>query len=143
MENESTTFTATDLQGFLDEMIDRDRLALADRLLTTTRSVRKRLDLTRPVGVLLIAVLVAACAVGGARSEGSTSANSEPQRETLFAFDYYTPVLSWSPTHCSTTDRGTDDGQCARNDGARFGFVLHGLWPQYERVIRQIGEPSC
>ncbi|HXC75905.1 MAG TPA: DinB family protein [Candidatus Acidoferrum sp.] len=32
MTNESTTFTATDLQGFLDEMINHDRLALADRL---------------------------------------------------------------------------------------------------------------
>jgi hypothetical protein len=32
MTNDSTTFTATDLQGFLDEMIDHDRLALADRL---------------------------------------------------------------------------------------------------------------
>jgi hypothetical protein len=31
MKNESSTFTATDLQSFLDEMIDRDRLALADR----------------------------------------------------------------------------------------------------------------
>mgnify|MGYP001792083911 CR=1 FL=1 len=32
MKNESTAFTETDLQGFLDEMIDQDRLALADRL---------------------------------------------------------------------------------------------------------------
>jgi DinB superfamily len=32
MTNESTTFSATDLQGFLDEMVDHDRLALADRL---------------------------------------------------------------------------------------------------------------
>jgi DinB superfamily len=32
MTNESTTFTATDLQGFLDEMVEHDRLALADRL---------------------------------------------------------------------------------------------------------------
>lgn len=32
METESTAFTETDLQGFLDEMIDHDRLALADRL---------------------------------------------------------------------------------------------------------------
>ena len=32
MKNESTGFTETDLQGFLDEMIDHDRLALADRL---------------------------------------------------------------------------------------------------------------
>ncbi|HEY8840417.1 MAG TPA: hypothetical protein VIO80_07155 [Candidatus Dormibacteraeota bacterium] len=32
MKNESTAFTGTDLQGFLDEMVDHDRLALADRL---------------------------------------------------------------------------------------------------------------
>jgi hypothetical protein len=32
MTEESTTFTATDLQGFLDEMVDHDRLMLADRL---------------------------------------------------------------------------------------------------------------
>ena len=32
MKNESTAFNETDLQGFLDEMIDHDRLALADRL---------------------------------------------------------------------------------------------------------------
>ena len=32
MKNESTTFTETDLQRFLDEMIEHDRLALADRL---------------------------------------------------------------------------------------------------------------
>jgi hypothetical protein len=32
MNNESTAFTATDLQAFLDEMIDHDRLMLADRL---------------------------------------------------------------------------------------------------------------
>lgn len=48
-------------------------------------------------------------------------------------FDYYTLVLSWSPTHCATTERGKDDTQCARDDGIRYGFVLHGLWPQYEK----------
>jgi hypothetical protein len=32
MTEDSTTFTATDLRGFLDEMVDQDRLMLADRL---------------------------------------------------------------------------------------------------------------
>jgi hypothetical protein len=32
MKNESTAFTETDLQSFLEEMIDHDRVALADRL---------------------------------------------------------------------------------------------------------------
>jgi ribonuclease T2 len=48
-------------------------------------------------------------------------------------FDYYLLVLSWSPTHCMTASPGRDDMQCARRDGRRFGFILHGLWPQYER----------
>lgn len=47
-------------------------------------------------------------------------------------FDYYTMVLSWSPTHCATVAR-PDWEQCNRRDGRRFAFVLHGLWPQYER----------
>ena len=83
--------------------------------------------------VFAIAALVAACATGSAYAEWSTTGNPAPPPETPAAFAYYTLVLSWSPTHCSTTDRGTDDGQCARDDGARFGFILHGLWPQFER----------
>ena len=47
-------------------------------------------------------------------------------------FDYYSLVLSWSPTHCATVQR-PDDTQCNRRDGRRFSFVLHGLWPQHER----------
>lgn len=47
-------------------------------------------------------------------------------------FDYYALALSWSPTHCATVDR-PDAEQCNRRDGRRFAFVLHGLWPQFER----------
>ena len=44
------------------------------------------------------------------------------------AFDYYLVALSWSPTWCQSNPH--DREQC----GARgYGFVLHGLWPQYER----------
>ncbi|MGE0630205.1 MAG: ribonuclease T [Hyphomicrobiaceae bacterium] len=48
-------------------------------------------------------------------------------------FDYYALVLSWSPTYCLEVARGKRDPQCDRRDGRRFAFVLHGLWPQYER----------
>lgn len=49
-------------------------------------------------------------------------------------FDYYALVLSWSPTFCSGSQAGADDAlQCERRDGKRYSFVLHGLWPQYER----------
>lgn len=44
-------------------------------------------------------------------------------------FDYYVMSLSWSPTYCLT--HASDTAQCGGSKG--FGFVLHGLWPQYAR----------
>jgi ribonuclease T2 len=47
-------------------------------------------------------------------------------------FDYYALVLSWSPSYCASS-RDSNDLQCQRRDGRRFAFVLHGLWPQFEK----------
>lgn len=41
-------------------------------------------------------------------------------------FDYYLLALSWSPSFCETRP---DSDQC----GKGLRFVMHGLWPQYER----------
>lgn len=59
--------------------------------------------------------------------------NQRGGRNVPGEFDYYALVLSWSPTHCSTRQQGQDVSQCERRDGRRYNFVLHGLWPQYER----------
>ena len=48
------------------------------------------------------------------------------------AFAYYTLALSWSPTHCESADGARDAQQCAPRHGRAYGFILHGLWPQYE-----------
>lgn len=48
-------------------------------------------------------------------------------------FDYYSLVLSWSPTHCESPEGRDDETQCAPRGGRRYAFILHGLWPQYER----------
>ena len=45
-------------------------------------------------------------------------------------FDFYVLSLSWSPTYCAQADR-PDPTQCGAQK--RLGFVVHGLWPQYER----------
>ncbi|MCV6597359.1 MAG: ribonuclease T2 [Mangrovicoccus sp.] len=46
-------------------------------------------------------------------------------------FDYYVLALSWSPNWCAREGDARDAEQC---DPARdLGWVLHGLWPQYER----------
>ena len=47
-------------------------------------------------------------------------------------FDYYALVLSWSPTYCAGNAR-PGDTQCSPRGGRPYSFVLHGLWPQYER----------
>jgi ribonuclease T2 len=48
-------------------------------------------------------------------------------------FDYYALVLSWSPTFCAGPQRRNFEPQCDARDGRRHAFVLHGLWPQFER----------
>lgn len=48
-------------------------------------------------------------------------------------FDYYAMVLSWSPTFCAENPRNSEDPQCGRRPDRPYAFVLHGLWPQYER----------
>lgn len=51
--------------------------------------------------------------------------------DTAGNFDYYVLSLSWSPNWCALEGDARDADQCdARHD---FGWILHGLWPQYER----------
>lgn len=76
------------------------------------------------LGAALLLVLTCGAAQAErrqARSEG------EPGR-----FDYYAVALSWSPAFCATHD---DPNQCA--PGRQAGFVLHGLWPQYDKGYPQ------
>ncbi len=56
------------------------------------------------------------------------------RQNTPGQFDFYLLVLSWSPSYCvAAHERAPDrapDQQCA---GRPFSFVVHGLWPQYEK----------
>ena len=46
-------------------------------------------------------------------------------------FDYYVLSLSWSANWCELEGDGRSSPQCDESED--FGWVLHGLWPQYER----------
>lgn len=46
-------------------------------------------------------------------------------------FDYYVLSLSWSPSWCAQQGKADRAAQC--DPGRRLGFVVHGLWPQYEQ----------
>ncbi|MET1411910.1 ribonuclease T [Roseibium sp. HPY-6] len=50
-------------------------------------------------------------------------------------FDFYVLSLSWSPTYCKQEGDGANPHQCNVRDP--FRFVVHGLWPQYERGYPQ------
>jgi ribonuclease T2 len=47
-------------------------------------------------------------------------------------FDFYVLALSWSPTYCeASAEKGrAPKEQCG---GRPYAFIVHGLWPQYER----------
>jgi ribonuclease T2 len=79
------------------------------------------------------AVIVSTGAVAEQRVQWPSEAFAPPPAaNTAGVFDYYVLVLSWSPTYCSGSGED-DETQCDRSDGKRYAFVLHGLWPQYEK----------
>ncbi len=54
------------------------------------------------------------------------------QRNQPGKFDFYVLALSWSPSFCKDTEeRGRESNEQCR--GRPYAFVVHGLWPQYER----------
>jgi ribonuclease T2 len=74
-------------------------------------------------GLALVAVAALAAATAQARHHHSKSSHQGTSGE----FDYYLLSLSWAPTYCLT--HADDGAECASKG---YGFVLHGLWPQYE-----------
>ena len=78
---------------------------------------------------------IVALALPQLASAGAASAEERPGD-----FDYYSMALSWSPSYCATRarNRRPNEPQCASE--RLFAFVLHGLWPQYERGWPQFCE---
>ena len=53
------------------------------------------------------------------------------ERNKAGEFDYYVLVLTWMPSYCRGEGRSRKDGQC--DTSKPHAFLLHGLWPQYEK----------
>jgi ribonuclease T2 len=79
-------------------------------------------DYARP-GIIALAIAFLLLATVG-------DAVAQRQQGEPGKFDYYVLSLSWSPSFCETARGGSARQQC----GARpYSFVVHGLWPQFER----------
>lgn len=80
----------------------------------------------RPERVLAAAALAMAAWSGSAAAQDGRQSG---RGGIPGVFDFYVLALSWSPGFCSRDQRGSP--QC--DPGRKLGFVVHGLWPQYER----------
>jgi ribonuclease T2 len=64
------------------------------------------------------------------------TAYAQDQRQNApGAFDFYVLSLSWSPSFCEVARErgGPTRSQQVQCGGRPYSFVVHGLWPQYER----------
>ncbi|WP_366926969.1 ribonuclease T2 [Pseudogemmobacter hezensis] len=82
------------------------------------------MKLRRILSLLALVLLpfgLAAGPGGPARADGEKAGD----------FDYYVMALSWSSAWCEVEGDARREPQC--DIGRGLTFVLHGLWPQYER----------
>ncbi len=75
----------------------------------------------RTFSPLLLASLLMACAPSA--SGDSTLPGGE-------GYDFFVLALTWSPSYCEIEGDDANRQQCA--SGRELGFVVHGLWPQFE-----------
>lgn len=94
--------------------------------------MKSRKSLLVMVGGLLLAGLALANATLAQRGNERDYRRGGEQH-TAGKFDYFQLVMSWSPTHCADNSRGPNDTQCGIRRARPYSFVLHGLWPQYDR----------
>lgn len=74
-------------------------------------------------GILSTIVILAALLAGPSVARSNHRGNAPGPQDA--SFDYYVLSLSWSPAYCES--HRTDTVQCG---ATRYGFVLHGLWPE-------------
>jgi ribonuclease T2 len=76
----------------------------------------------RGISLLLLTMLVGLALSASARHR-SRDSDAQPG-----AFDYYLLSLSWSPAFCLSSP-----GAAECSGARRYGFIVHGLWPQNEQ----------
>lgn len=85
---------------------------------------------------ILLAVFIGSLSALPAKSQSNTAQSKAAQTGAQKGampgqFDFYVLALSWSPAYCADGGAARSPEQCA--PGAGKGFVVHGLWPQFEK----------
>ncbi len=85
--------------------------------------------------VLMSLVLLVAAGVASAQDRRQNAPGE---------FDFYVLSLSWSPSFCEAASERGNSGRSGAQCGDRpFSFVVHGLWPQYERGFPEYCQRSA
>ena len=76
-----------------------------------------------------VALVLLALAASGAADAQDRRQNASGE------FDFYVLSLSWSPSYCEAAHErgGLGKSQQIQCGGRPYSFVVHGLWPQYDR----------
>lgn len=83
--------------------------------------------LSRLVLAFLLAFLLGPAFLASASAQ-------DPRQNTPGQFDFYVLALSWSPSFCeAAAERGNAERSKIQCGARPFSFVVHGLWPQYDR----------
>ncbi|KGF69207.1 ribonuclease [Hoeflea sp. BAL378] len=88
---------------------------------------------TRLLTALALLALVAGCTDEATPEARAGTAGAEQVAADLplgTGFDFYVLALSWSPAYCALEGANANPQQCAEDRD--LGFVVHGLWPQFE-----------
>jgi ribonuclease T2 len=75
--------------------------------------------------------------------DSTAAPNASPASAGMVApgnFDFYLLTLSWSPGFCDSGGAAKAPDQCGA--GANLGFVVHGLWPQFQHGYPSDCDPS-
>lgn len=83
-----------------------------------------------PVAAVL-SLLLAGCEPSTETTQPAETRNSAAAIPLGTGFDFYVLALSWSPSYCESEGEDANQQQC---QAARpYAFIVHGLWPQFER----------
>ena len=94
--------------------------------------------MTTPTAILKHAARPLALAAAVVALVASAGLTRGQDRFTPGEFDFYVLALSWSPSFCAAAEERSPNRVPQQQCGGRpYSFVVHGLWPQFERGFPQ------
>jgi ribonuclease T2 len=86
---------------------------------------------------LLAAALSSAPGQERAQDRGQERSQERRGQHLPGQFDFYVLALSWSPSFCQDSEERGRESREQCGVARPYSFVVHGLWPQYERGFPQ------